>query len=75
MNIAYVKIQSNETKKGIDRKLSFSGSLNGLIYELKISGDNDLIQDFIQKQRLQHFGQNLQLDIKNEQMILEGGRR
>lgn len=70
MNIAYVKQQINETKTGIDKKLSFSGNFEGLTVDIKLAGDKDTIQKFVDKQRLQHFGQLLQIEITNEQTTL-----
>jgi len=70
VNVLYTKIQTNETKTGAEKKLSFSGSSNGIVYELKVSGENELIESFIKKNNIKHFGQQLELEVENKQQTL-----
>ena len=65
MKVKYIKTQTVETDKDKQMKLSFSGSLNGLVYNLSIQGDAQCMQDFMKENNLSSYGEILELELKN----------
>ena len=71
MKVLYNKINSVETKSGKEHKLSFNGSYEGLKIDVAVSGTHEVIQDFFRTRRLKHFGQQLDVDIENNQTTID----
>lgn len=70
MKIRYNKLQTKETEKGKELKLSFSGSINMIELSVVVSGEENEIKKFMQENSLNTFGQHLDIEISNDQQTL-----
>lgn len=71
MKIRFNKLQTTKNEKDEVVKLHFSGGFNSLDLTVIISGDKEFINDFKTEQRLERFGQQLEVRINNPQTTLE----
>lgn len=71
MKVRYNKTQTQETEEGKKIKLSFTGSFQGLVYNLSIAGEVENIGDFMKENNLNFYGQTLDLEIENKQPQLD----
>lgn len=74
MEVKYNKTQTTENDTGKNVSLTFNGTKEGIKMDLKISGSRELIGEFMSEHNLTHYGQVLNLSIKNEQQTLEEDR-
>lgn len=67
MKIKFLKTQTQETDKDKIVKLTLGGSLNGVVYNLQVSGDAEEINNLKQELKLGNYGTMVDLDVYNNQ--------
>ena len=70
VKIHYNKITTAETDKIMQKTLFFTGSVNGMVYELKISGYAEQIDNMQRELKLHAFNVIVDLDVENKQKDL-----
>jgi len=70
MKVIYIKQKTAETEDGKQFELGFIGSLNSLIYKVTVKGDSENMGNFIRENKLEFYGQKIDLELKNKQKEL-----
>ena len=65
--LRYNKTSSTETEDIKKLTLHFSGSQNGIVFDLKVSGDADSIGDKVRDLKLDMYGKHVEFELKNNQ--------